>query len=103
MKQFLNWWRGFWTSKETALLRAENERLIETNLALEQEIVALRKDNRALVNAQLKQAGIVSLPELADEKPEPINRIRKLSLHQRQRVHSMRTDPQRVMEEKHGA
>jgi hypothetical protein len=63
----------------------------------------LRKDNRALVNAQLKQAGIVSLPDLPEEKPEPINRVRRLSLHQRQRIHASATDPRRMMEEKNGA
>src|SRR5271157_2381091 len=76
---------------EAALLRAENERLIETNSALELELEALRRDNRALINAQLKQAGIVTLPELAEEKPKPINRVRHLSLHQRQRLSVLKT------------
>lgn len=97
------WWRAFWMSKEVALLRAENEQLAETNRALEEELILLRTDNRALVNAQLKQAGIVSLPELERPKMEPINRVRRLSLHQRQRMHAIATDPRKIAEDlKHG-
>lgn len=96
LQQFL---RDLLTSKELALTKAENERLTETNAALEYELTTLRKDNRALVNAQLKQAGIVTLPDLAEEKPEPIQRIRRLSLHQRQREHARVTDPRRIAEE----
>lgn len=85
-----------------AILRIECDRLMETNLALEKELAALRRDNRALVNAQLKQAGIVSLPELPEEAPPTINRVRRLSLHQAQLQYAFKTDPRRVEESKHG-
>lgn len=63
--------------------------LRETNLVLEMELETLRKDNRALVNAQLKQAGVIALPDI---EPTPsIKRVRHLSLHQKQRLSVLKT------------
>src|SRR5208283_3551884 len=87
----MTWLRQLWGALfcEGALLRAENARLRETNEVLELELEAVRKDNRALVNAQLKQAGVISLPDI---EPAPqINRVRHFSLHQRQRLSVQRT------------
>jgi hypothetical protein len=69
--------------------------LEETVAALEEENAALRKDNRALQNSLLSGAGVTPLPEFEEVKPKPINRIRRLSLHQRQRVFQMATMPKK--------
>ena len=91
MNFLLHIWERLTTSTETYLLRAESNRLSETNTALELELAALRKDNRTLVNAQLRQAGVVTLPELADDKPISIRRTRHLTHQQRQRLYALET------------
>lgn len=99
----MNWLKSLWHEFAVvkAILQSDNERLQETNIALEIEVAELRRDNRALVNAQLKQAGIVSLPDL-EPKPAAIPRMRRLTLHQRQKEHAFMTDPRRKAEEANG-
>lgn len=94
------WLKTLFTSKRFALLEAENGRLLETNLVLEKELAALKRDNRALINMRLKQSG----DALPDEPAEQIiiNRVRKLSLHQRQREYAIKTDPRAVKEPGNG-
>ena len=70
---------------------AYERQLEETVLALEVEVEDLRRDNRALVNAQLKHAGVTALPDLPEVKAPVIPRVRRLSLHQRQRLSILRT------------
>jgi hypothetical protein len=84
MNRFLNWWRAFWTSKRTALLEAENERLLSSLEALLAENAGLRKNNEALINTALCEAGKPSLPGSEVTKP-PANIMRRLTTHQRQR------------------
>ena len=100
MKRFLNWWRGLWTSQETALLRAENKRLKETCLVLEDELEAAKKDLRAAVNNLLSEAGAAPLPTDDTVKPagKKLNH-RRLSFQQRQRIYVQQTTPIRKVEE----
>lgn len=95
----MKWLTKFLAEKE--LLRSENALLTATNAALEVEIFELQRDNRLLVNAQLKQAGVVSLPDLEPHAPAA-PRMRKLTLHQRQQMHAYLTDPARKLEAKNG-
>ncbi len=81
-------WHWLWTSAYTRQLE-------ETNAVLELENEALRKDIRALENSILSGAGITPLPEFQEVKPKPVQRIRRLSLHQRQRVFQMNTMPKK--------
>jgi len=85
MHWLLQTWRAVTTSKRTALLEAENARLTETNAVLEDELLELRKENRALLNTILSQAGVTPLPSVEEEKPKPVSRIRHLTLHQQRR------------------
>lgn len=78
------WWAEFTTSKRTALLEAENERLLASLEAVLAENAGLRKNNAALINTALCEAGKPSLPEQDAPKP-PATMIRKLTPHQRQR------------------
>ncbi len=89
------WWAEFTTSKRTALLLAsleakaalldaENERLRDSLEALLLENAGLRKNNEALINTALCEAGKPSLPGSEVPKP-PANVIRRLSPHQKQR------------------
>jgi hypothetical protein len=94
----LNWlrkfWQGLWTSPETLLLRAENQRFKETCLVLEDENEALKKDLRAAVNNLLSEAGAAPLP--SDEIAKPGKKVthRRLSWQQRQRLYAHATAPQ---------
>lgn len=78
------WWFDFTTTKRTALLEAENQRLNESLEALLLENEGLRKNNEALINTALCEAGKPALPGSEQAKP-PANIIRRLSPHQRQR------------------
>lgn len=100
-KKQVNRLKSFWYSlaAEKEVLRTENEWLKQTNAALEAELAAMRIDNRLLVNAQLKQSGIVSLPDLEQQAPPATNRIRRMSLHQAQRDYAYKTSPARKLEE----
>ena len=94
MNRFRKFWQSLWTSSETLLLRAENKRLRETCLAIEDENEALKKDLRAAVNNLLSEAGAAPLP--ADETVKPAERKlthRRLSWQQRQRVYARETTP----------
>jgi|SRR5579862_3813208 len=84
-------WHWLVTSRYTRQLE-------ETNLALEIENEELRRDNRALMSAQLQQAGVRALPELEEKKLPTVPRYRRLSLHQRQRLSVLRTRPQSAKE-----
>src|SRR6266702_2604108 len=88
-----SWWRGLWTSTETALLRAENRRLKETCLALEEENEALKTDLRSAVNNLLAEAGATPLPPHEAVKPDTKPRLRRLSWQQQQRMHAFETKP----------
>jgi hypothetical protein len=94
MNWFLKWWRDLWTSTETALLRAENKRLRETCLVLEDESEALRKDLRSAVNNLLSEAGATPLPPHENVKPaERKMAHRRLSWQQKQRIYALETKP----------
>jgi hypothetical protein len=85
------------------LAEAENERLTETNLVLEDELAEARRENRAILNLQLQAAGLRTLPEIAPtEKPKPIQRVRRLSLHQQQRLSAFKTGQQAAERAKQG-
>jgi TPP-dependent pyruvate/acetoin dehydrogenase alpha subunit len=92
MDWILKQWRAFWVSPETLLLRAENRRLKETNLALEEELEQSRKELRAAVNNLLSHAGAAPLPG-AEEVKAPTGRIRHLTWQQRQRLYAVQTAP----------
>jgi hypothetical protein len=93
MKAWLkNWWRLITTSTELALVKAENRRLRESNLALEDELENSRAELRAAVNNLLSQAGVAPLPPHEEIKP-PANRMRRLTLGQRQRLYAIATTP----------
>lgn len=94
MNRLLKFWQGLWTSKEVALLRAENKRIRETCLVLEDENEALRKDLRVAVNNLLAEAGAVPLPSPEPPKlPEKKFAHRHLSWQQRQRLYAQQTAP----------
>lgn len=78
------WWSEFTTSKRTALLEAENERLRDSLEVLILENAGLRKNNEALINTALCEAGKPSLPGSELPKP-PATTIRRLTTHQRTR------------------
>lgn len=92
----MTWLRNFWmqlSGAKNAVLEAENARLIETNAVLEEENFALRSELRATVNSLLSGAGVAPLPAFEQEKPKPIQRIRRLTLHQRQQIYPRQTLP----------
>ena len=95
MLRILNkFWQSLWTSSEALLLRAENKRLRETCLVLEDENEGLKKDLRAAVNNLLSEAGAAPLP--TDETVKPAERKlshRRLSFQQRQRLYVRETTP----------
>ncbi len=94
MNWLLKWWRDLWTSTETALLRAENKRLRETCLVLEDEVETLKKDLRAAVNNLLTEAGATPLPGNESVKaPERKMVHRHLSWQQQQRIYAFDTKP----------
>jgi hypothetical protein len=74
--------------------RHERE-LEETNAVLELELDALRKDYRRLENSLLSGAGVAPLPEFEEVKAKPVKRIRRLSLHQKQRMFALETMPKK--------
>jgi len=90
----MQWFKSFWqritTPPELFLLRAENRRLKETNLALEDENAELRRDIRGAVNTALSQAGAQPLPG-AEEVKAPTGRMRNLTHQQAQRLYALRT------------
>ena len=90
----VNWLRSFWqritTPPELFLLRAENRRLKDTNLALEEENTEIKRDLRGAINTTLAQAGAQPLPGAEEVKP-PTNRMRNLSHQQAQRLYALRT------------
>lgn len=94
MKRLLKLWQSFWTSKQTALLRAENTRLRETAFALQDENERLQAELRAAVNNLLAQAGAAPLPPHEDVKP-PVRKLamRRLTFQQRQRLYAVATMP----------
>jgi hypothetical protein len=79
-------WHWLWTSRYTRQLE-------ETNAVLEEELAASRREIRNLENSLLTGAGVAPLPGLEEVKAKPITRIRRLSLHQRQRVFQAATMP----------
>lgn len=83
-------WRKWTTSSELALLKAENRRLKEANFALEEELGDTKKELRAAVNNLLSHAGVAPLPP-HEETPPPRNRMRNLTLQQRQRLYAVAT------------
>ena len=94
----MTWLRRIWErvcGTRLALVEAENARLLDTNAALEEENSALRREVRALENSLLSGAGVAPLPGVEEVKAKPIQRIRRLSLHQRQRVHELKTTPKK--------
>jgi hypothetical protein len=94
VKRFHDWWTRFRASKETLLLRAENQRLQETCLVLEEENAALRKDLRSAVNNLLAEAGAVPLPSDENIKTGERKVIhRRPSWQQRQRDYVRETTP----------
>jgi hypothetical protein len=94
MKHLAEFWRSLFTSTETALLRAENKRLKETNFALEDENEQLRKELRGTVNTVLSQAGVAPLPP-HEEVKAPVRKMtmRRLTFQQRQRLYAAVTAP----------
>lgn len=78
------WWAAFTTSKRTALLEYENEWLKDSLEALLAENAGLRKNNEALINTALCEAGKPALPE-ANLPKAKVEIIRKLTSHQQQR------------------
>jgi hypothetical protein len=78
------WWSEFTTSKRTALLEAENERLRDSLEAVLLENAGLRKNNEALINTALCEAGKPALPGSEMAKPPAIT-MRRLTPHQKQR------------------
>lgn len=94
----MRWLKELWgrwtTSKEVALLQAENQRLWDTNGVLQAELEQSRKETRAAVNTLLGQAGIAPLPPSEEVKP-PAKRFRRLTFQQRQRIHALATVPKR--------
>lgn len=100
MKWLKTFWQGLWTSKEVALLRAENKRIRETCLVLEDENEDLRKDLRAAVNNLLAEAGAAPLPEAETVKPPERKMVhRHLSFQQRQRLYAQQTKPAEPVKE----
>ena len=99
MNRFLNWWRDFWTSKEVALLKAENERLKDSNITLAEELAVQQKESRAAVNTLLERAGITPLPVREEPKPAAIPFQRRLSYHQQQRQHAWQTSQGKKVED----
>jgi hypothetical protein len=92
----MSWLRRIWErvcGTRLALLEAENAQLLETNAVLEEELALARRDIRALENSLLTGAGVAPLASVEEVKSKPIQRIRRLSLHQRQRVHEAKTTP----------
>jgi len=90
MNWLSNLWRRLTTSTETALLRAENRRLKETDLALEDENFRLRADLREATNSLLSQAGVAPLSPSNEEPPKSIARVRHLTVHQQRRLELVR-------------
>lgn len=92
----MNWlkklWRDWTTSKEMALLQAENKRLKESNFILEDENERLRNELRGAVNTLLSQAGVAPLPGVEEVKTVT-PRIRRMSWQQRQRMYAVETMP----------
>ena len=92
----MNWLRTLWGRLfiEAALLRAENKRLRETCLVLEDENAELKKDLRAAVNNLLSEAGATPLPSHEELKP-PSRKManRRLTWQQRQRIYAQETAP----------
>lgn len=84
MKYLRALWYWLTTSTQFALVEAENQRLKETNAALEEENVLLRKESRALTNTILGQAGVAPLPPAEEVKPVP--RMRRMTTQQQRRV-----------------
>ena len=100
MNWLANWWRNLWTSKETALLRAENERLAETNAVLEEELASARGEIRGLVNSALSQAGVTPLPPVNEAPMKPIQRVRHFTPTQKRRVDWATADKLKLLEAK---
>lgn len=65
-------------------MEAENQRLKETNAAIEEELALVRRENRALTNTILGQAGVAPLPPAEELKPVP--RMRRMTGQQQRRV-----------------
>lgn len=92
----MKWLRQLWSALfcEGALLRAENKRLEETCMALEEENAALRVDLRAAVNNVLMEAGAAALPSIESRKPADKKLThRRPSWQQRQRLYAFNTKP----------
>lgn len=92
----MNWLRNIWErvcGTRLALIEAENARFRETNAVLEEELASARREIRALENSLLSGAGVAPLAPIEDLKTKPIQRVRRLSLLQRQRVHELKTLP----------
>ena len=79
-------WHWLCTSRYTRQLE-------ETNAVLEEELAAKAREIRALENSLLSGAGVAPLPPVEEVKSKPIQRIRRLSLHQRQKLFEVRTLP----------
>jgi hypothetical protein len=78
-----------------ALVEAQNGLLAETNSVLEEELAAARREIRTLENSLLSGAGVSPLPPVEEVKTKKIQRIRRLSLHQRQKVYEAQTAPKK--------
>lgn len=99
MNRLKQLWRNLTTSTEFALVKAENRRLLNTNLALEEELAQAQKELRAAVNNLLTHAGAAPLPGAEEVKP-PSGRIRNLSWQQQQRIHAVKTQAEQVEQTK---
>lgn len=99
----MNWFKQKWErvcGTRLALTLQENAQLRETNAVLEEELLAARKEIRALENTALSATGHTPLPGFEEVETKPIQRVRHLSLHQRQRFHEIKTWPKK--ESDHG-
>lgn len=97
------WLRQIWErvcGTRLALVEAENELLLATNRALEEENFRLRAEQRALTNSLLSGAGIAPLPPVNEEPPKPISRIRRLTVHQQRHADLVKGDRLAIEEAK---
>lgn len=99
----MTWLRQIWErvcGTRLALVEAENESLLATNAALEDENYRLRAEQRALTNSLLSGAGVAPLPPVNEEPPKPIQRIRRLTVHQQRHADLVKGERTAIVEAK---